>query len=185
MSIYLTSAGSLHAVLRKNRVFDESKPLESNSTRLTDAARGSPVTIRRELSTPPMDGIPSAPTMIPDTPPEEENPLFLPGPGTADESDDEFVPQEGRDNRARDKGTTIVVSDGEEGGAEPQDDKKKLRFHTEYEGFTIYDKVLCLVVTRTKDNQKAKAIGDDGRGGLIEGWIRMSQAVRDREGDDE
>lgn len=96
-------------------------------------------------------------------------------------------------------------------GEEEEEDQKKPGFTTEYEGFTIYDKVLCLVVQRTATTQRrrnateteaetegggvsekekgaeragekaAERAGEEASergGGLIEGWIAMSQAVR-------
>jgi hypothetical protein len=109
-----------------------------------------------------------------------EEPLFLPGPDLDDDSDDEFVPLPATQKRSRlPPPPPTTTTTGDEG-----DEDKKLNFTTEYEGFTIYDKVLCLVVTR---KQKRKAIEKADRigGDLIEGWIAMSQAVRDGDGVDE
>jgi len=115
-------------------------------------------------------------TTIPEAPHEE--PLFLPGPDLDDDSDDEFVPLPATQKRSRLPPPTTTTGD------EGDEDKKKLKFTTEYEGFTIYDKVLCLVVTR-KQKRKATEKADRIGGDLIEGWIAMSQAVRDGDGVDE
>jgi hypothetical protein len=164
-SLYLTGSGTLHAVLRKDRSAEVKQPIvRSNSTRLTDAARSSPVIVRdeeEESPTPDIHEIPEAPVE------GEEEPLFLPGPDNEDSSDDEYVPlptSPTPKTRALEKEAVI-------------EDKKKLKFRTEYEGFTIYDKVLCLVITR-KEKKKDKAATRE-KAGLIEGWIVMSQAVRD------
>ncbi|KAA8913746.1 hypothetical protein FN846DRAFT_902601 [Sphaerosporella brunnea] len=180
-SLYLTGSGSLHAVLRKDRSVQIKQPIRSNSTVLLDAASesSSPVIVREESESPPdIQEIPEA------TPPlqgwdQTEAPLFLPAAGDDyAESDDEFVPfpaTPDAKNKAR-----------KENGPEAADeDKKKLKFRTDYEGFTIYEKVLCIVVTRKEKKKGKAASGSQEKAGLIEGWIVMSQAVRDGEDGDE
>lgn len=74
--------------------------------------------------------------------------------------------------------------DGEE-----QEDKKELELQTEFKGFCIYRRILCLVVKRrstivgratassklTKPQQQQQ----QPRNRVMEDWIAMSQAVRD------
>jgi len=176
-ALYLTGAGSLHAVLRKDRSVEATKPITSNSTRLTDASRSSPVVeIRQEEDEDDgecefaMMDIPEAPAVADDG--SQDGPLFLPGPADVD-SDDDFVPLPPSQRRAA--GTAA-------GQTAAEDKKEKVKFRTEYEGFTIYDKVLCLVVTR-KEKRKEKGRKGDKAGGdsvdLIDRWIAVSQAVRD------
>lgn len=178
--MYLTGAGSLHAVLRKDRDVEvKTLPIRSNSTALTDAARSSPVVQIREEE----DADDEMQIMdIPEAPPPpagvEEEPLFLPGPGDSD-SDDDFVPR--RSPPPPSRGRRAETQLGEPG---TEDKKEKVKFRTEYEGFTIYDKVLCLVVTRKeKRKEKGKGKAGDKTGGdtvdLFDRWITMSQAARD------
>lgn len=169
VSIYLTGAGTLHAVLRKTREIKPAKKLQGNSTRLMDAARGDevePVVIREEDE----DDAPIDLTDIPEAPADghdsDEEPLFLPGHGSED-SDDDFIPNPKTQKWKRKESEDV------------NEDKKKLRFRTEYEGFTIYDKVLCLVVTRKEKRKEKPTVGAARGNGLIEGWIAMSQATRD------
>jgi hypothetical protein len=139
-----------------------------------DAARSSsPIIIREEEEAevhpiPDIQEIPEAPAGD-----EDEHPLFLPGPDEESDSDGEFVPLPETPAAARKKRSRKVAEEEE---TSVEDTKKKLKFRTEYEGFTIYDKVLCLVVTR-KEKKKGKAASQE-KAGLIEGWIVMSQAVR-------
>ena len=61
-----------------------------------------------------------------------------------------------------------------------QDDKKKLRFNTTYDGFNIWGFVLCLLVER-KGAQGKMNLGD-GVGNsqaLMEEWISTQQAQND------
>jgi hypothetical protein len=54
----------------------------------------------------------------------------------------------------------------------PEDDDKKLRFRTNYEGFNIYGWTLCLLVTRKGDKGKAKTVASEPkRQVLMEEWI--------------
>ncbi|KAF8535262.1 hypothetical protein BDD12DRAFT_352236 [Trichophaea hybrida] len=179
VSIYLTRAGSLHSILRKDRRVETRKPIQGNSMKLIDAASSPPDVIpveEEEEDTVDLTTIPEAP---------HEEPLFLPGPDLDDDSDDDFVPlpltpaARKRSHPPPPPPPTTTATTGDE----DSEDKKKLKFTTEYEGFTIYDKVLCLVVTH-KQKRKATENVDRIGEGLIEGWIAMSQAVRDGDGVD-
>lgn len=169
----MTGVSTLHAVLQKTRkVKPEKQNTRPGPTKMMDAARGSedPIVIREEEDDAPVDL-----TAIPEAPPEGDNePLFLPRSDSEDDSEDDsdFPPTRKR------KQKEVNNDDSAE-----HDDKKKLRFNTEYEGFAIYGKVLCLIVTRKKNQEPEKrAPGPAVGGGLIEGWIAMSQAVRAGEG---
>ncbi|KAL4783144.1 hypothetical protein BJX76DRAFT_263598 [Aspergillus varians] len=54
----------------------------------------------------------------------------------------------------------------------PEDEDKKLRFKTDYEGFNIHGWTLCLLVTRKGDKGRAKVeASDPKRQVLMEEWI--------------
>lgn len=61
-----------------------------------------------------------------------------------------------------------------------QDDKKKMRFDTTYNGFNIWGFVLCLLVER-RGGQGKKLQGSDGGSAqaLMEEWISTQQAQDD------
>jgi hypothetical protein len=81
---------------------------------------------------------------------------------------------------------SLSENDGE------HEDKKKLELQTEFEGFSIYKRILCLVVKRrgaivgrapassklTKPQQQQ----EQPRNKVMEDWIAMSQVVRDGDG---
>lgn len=87
----------------------------------------------------------------------------------------------------------------ENGEDEPEEDKKKLSLRTEFEGFSIYSRILCLVVKRRGPVNVGRApaastpstarqmdsLNPRTRSGnqIMENWIAMSQAVK--EGDEE
>ena len=88
-----------------------------------------------------------------------------------EESDDE-------DFNMKDVPSAGAAFDEEESGA--QEDKKKLRFNTTYDGFNIWGFVLCLLVDRTGGPGKKAQGGDVGNGqALMEEWISTQQAQDD------
>jgi len=81
----------------------------------------------------------------------------------------------------------IPEADSTVDGTEPadqemQDDKKKLGFKTTYNGFTIWGKVLCLLVERKGAPGKKSAGGADGGQALMQEWITASQMQQDEDG---
>lgn len=74
------------------------------------------------------------------------------------------------ESRARSKRRKDDSSDEELVGA---DDKKKLAMNTTYEGFSIYGRVLCLIVKR-KD-RKGKNTPLVGGQAMIQDWITSTQ----------
>jgi len=89
--------------------------------------------------------------------------------------------------------------DWSENGEDEPEDKKKLSLRTEFEGFNIYSRILCLVVKRCGPASVGRAstastpstarqmdsLNPKTRPGnqIMENWIAMSQAVK--EGDEE
>ena len=66
---------------------------------------------------------------------------------------------------------------GEEAG-ELQDDKKKAAFKTTYDGYSIYGRILCLIVKRK--GQKGKpAVGGGAGQAMMEEWITSTQAMEE------
>ena len=54
------------------------------------------------------------------------------------------------------------------------DDKKKRAFNTTYEGFSIYRRILCLVVKRRGISKGKQLVGGTGQA-MMEEWITSSQ----------
>ena len=59
-----------------------------------------------------------------------------------------------------------------------EDDKKKLAMDTSYEGFSIYGRILCLVVKR-KGVVKGKVIAGGTGQAMMEDFIASTQAARE------
>jgi hypothetical protein len=153
---------------------------------LTDEAKSPPVVIREESPDAEemldLGSFPEAGMQGEGVEEQDETPLFLPGlMGSSDDEDEDFRPPQARSQM----GPPPPKEKPAKSKPAANDDKKKLKFTTDYEGFTIYDKVLCIVITRPK-KATGKGKGKEKEGekrlsgsGLIEGWISMSQAVRD------
>lgn len=55
-----------------------------------------------------------------------------------------------------------------------RDDKKKLALRTSYDGFSIYGRILCLVVKR-RGNARGKDLAGGAGQAMMEGWIASTQ----------
>ena len=104
----------------------------------------------------------------------------LPDANDNQSEDGLFVP-EGRSKRPRT--TTATSSPGFEPlpkrmrdapSGEESDDKKKMAMDTTYDGFSIYGRVLCLVVKRKDKKGKAPANLAGGQA-TMENWISSTQ----------
>ena len=75
------------------------------------------------------------------------------------------------------------ASDLDQGDQKTQDDKKKLGFNTTYTGFSIWGKVLCLLVERKGGpGKKSASSADGGAQALMQEWITASQMQQDDDG---
>ncbi|KAI5803890.1 hypothetical protein EDC01DRAFT_686997, partial [Geopyxis carbonaria] len=191
VSVFLTKTGTFHSILYKSRRMDpDAPPLVGNTTRLTDAASSPPPVIRVESDDEDGPGLGDVPEAPPTAVGAEEDPLFLPGVGSDLGSDSDDAAEPARPSkRARVAPDSVEVELEIPDLPEP-DDKKAL--HIDYEGFAIYNRVLCLIVTRTgkPEGGKGKGTGtatgtqgggsqsEAGRGAtVIEEWLQMSQAT--------
>lgn len=88
-----------------------------------------------------------------------------------------------------DSGEGLFVSDGEDeqetaahkrdkepsfGQGEEGDDKKKMLLNTTYDGFSIYGRILCLVVKRRGTAKGKEFVGGAGQA-MMEEWIASTQ----------
>ncbi|KAL9618211.1 MAG: hypothetical protein Q9160_007045 [Pyrenula sp. 1 TL-2023] len=151
VSIFLTEIGTRHSILTKNKTFREKSKLKSNSNKLSGEDNQQTVTIAEESDEESerlaLDKIPLA---------QSSQPSY-PDPVLVDVSD-EGSP------------TPVEIFTNAE-----SDEKKKLGFHTTFEGFSIWGWVLCLLVAR-KGNP-ARKTGDTNSAGqhIMEEWIASTQ----------
>jgi hypothetical protein len=186
VSIFLTEAGTRHSLLTKQKHFLDKKEggMKSNANKLT----GSGSAVASEAADTPfipieddeddnlLARIPSAPINEDDN----EDSGLVNGSRRrtkrgrdGDGDDGMFVPDiDSEDERPPSKRIRDIsqnYADEEDG----QDDKKKLGMKTSYDGFSIYGKVLCLVVKRRGGIGTTKAA--NGGEAMMEGWIRSTQ----------
>jgi hypothetical protein len=191
VSIFLTETSTRHSLLTKQKHFREPKKknLQSNSHKLTGDTNDTPIEVEdgpvilREESE--EDGLNL--NDLPEAEDDIEDSLFVEedtGPrrskrsraptqaSSSPESSPGFepLPKRRRDSQA---------APGEDEG----DDKKKLTMNTSYDGFSIYGRVLCLVVKR-KDKKGKGPVGLAGGQAMMEDWITSTQmpAVQDDDG---
>lgn len=95
------------------------------------------------------------------------------------EKSDLFVSEPSRTRSTRNKGQEDKDDEGPRG-----DDQKKLGLRTSYEGFSIYGRILCLVVKRRGVRNAASASGAASSQAMLENWV-STQAVADMHEDED
>ncbi|KAI9681997.1 MAG: hypothetical protein M1817_000051 [Caeruleum heppii] len=192
VSIYLKDVSTRHSILTRQKLFHE--PIErftSNSTRLTQGTNDQPIEVTDEVAPAILreDSDEDAAVALQDVPTASEMPL-------ADPSDQERLGQsrasDRRRQRQRQPTTSSVASGLDEEDAQPRqsgsfrrtdqvavttkdyvDDKKKLAFITTYDGFSIYGRILYLVIKR-RTTAKGKSTEGTGQA-MMEDWIISTQ----------
>lgn len=190
VSIFLKDLSTRHSVLTKQISFTPTAPqLKSNSRKLTAGANDEPIEVGDDLF---------APVILRESDDEDEIPLQnVPAAGGSDGGDDDEGQSSEDDRptkrRRRDRTeegdyhdspaiepdastrlkvspTDIILSDDEQ---EPEDDKKKLAINTSYDGFSIYGRILCLIVKRRQPVQGS--VGQGTGQAMMEDWIISTQ----------
>ena len=190
VAIFLTETKSIHAILKKEKRAQSEKPrlgttdrrmtgLGTEDTPLEVGDKDDVAFIREESHEDTgiqMDEIPIAAEALDDdsqTPQHEDGgSLFM-----SDGSDDGAVT--GRSRRAR----VIKEESVALGPPAGEDDKKKMALNTTYDGFTIYGRILCLVVKRRGTARGTELAGGAGQA-MMEEWISSTQAAEGQIMDD-
>jgi hypothetical protein len=196
VSIFLTELSSRHSVMTKQKIFKDKPRTQSNSGKLTNwlttGTSDQPVVIN-ELTADPivieednedavkLGDIPEAPERL--TRPKRSRSEVQ---NEVSESDEEnlFVPETAANKRSK-TGATPADAEVIEDEVESQDDKKKLGLNTSYEGFSIYGRILCLVVKRRgARNAAGGAAAPVSSQQMLENWV-STQAAGQTGDDDE
>ena len=113
--------------------------------------------------------------------PQAENAVIEGGSrGTRDESEGLFVSESSEDEnypRPSRKGKH------KEGPEQDADDKKKMALNTSYDGFSIYGRILCLIVRRKGTAKGKESAGGAGQA-MMEDWIVSTQMAEGQMMDD-
>ncbi|KAJ4374170.1 hypothetical protein N0V83_002911 [Neocucurbitaria cava] len=181
VSIFLTELSSRHSVLTKQKIFKDKARIQSNSGKLTGwlktGTRDQPVVINEEV----MDSI-----VIREEEDEEAIDLAdIPEAGSPSDSErsDLFVPEPSTKRRKTSTRLDNIDQDEDDEGS-PEDDKKKLGLNTSYDGFSIYGRILCLVVKRRGVRNQTGATDVPSSQAMLENWV-STQAAAEHIDDDE
>lgn len=187
VSIFFTELKTRHSLLTKQKAFSEKPKMKSNSNRLTgwlESTTENPVQLDDENDDEDDDSEESINIRIESddedntgdvlnkhdkrSREDSEDGLFI---GDEISEDEGFQVEGGTSKRRRLDGLT---GDGDE------DDKKKLGINTSYDGFSIYGRILCLLVKRRGNRSKGRipgAAADETGQQMLEGWISTQAAA--------
>ncbi|KAI7164176.1 hypothetical protein KC349_g863 [Hortaea werneckii] len=197
VTIFLTELSTRHSLLTKQKSFRDKPKLKSTSNKLTGWLNTSENPIHIEDDERPPEFLQEHADDVPelrdipesdashkrkDATADEDEPLFV-------SSDDEefFATQRAtrpfkrrrRDESGRDE-TRIAEAEDDEAEEAPDDDddKKKLAMNTSYDGFSIYGRILCLVVKRKGKRSQPLQTAPAGGSQMMEQWV-STQAAQD------
>lgn len=195
----MTEHSSRHSVLTKQKRFQDKPRIQSNSGKLTSwlttGTSNEPVVIAEDNTEPVVitEGDEEQDIVLNDIPEASDESISNLRRGNEDQgsisegsdSDDlsqlESVPSKDRGEGRGDHPNSAALGEDED----TQDDKKKLGMETSYDGFSIYGRILCLVVRR-----KGVKIAAAGRSApissqaMLENWV-STQAAAEQVDDDE
>jgi hypothetical protein len=204
VSIFLTELSSRHSVLTKQKIFKDKARIQSNSGKLTnwlttgtsdqpvliDEDAANPIVVRDEDDDEPINlaDIPEAEGVqkparrsVRDKRRREDLGLETTSSGSDSDDSELFVTAK---SAKRNKTDDTAADTEEEGIEDLQDDKKRLGMNTSYDGFSIYGRILCLVVKRRGTNTTAGGAAPTSSAQMLETWV-STQAVAEQVDDDE
>lgn len=189
VTIFLTELSTRHSLLTKQKQFSDKPKLKNTSNKLTGWLNNSENPIHLEDESPPPEILQEDDDdvvqlhHIPEAAPggsrrtvrgQESN-----GDGLFVSSSDEeyFQTQRERTTKRRKKEKNEERSGPADPGVEDADDKKKMALSTSYDGFSIYGRILCLVVKR-KGKKATHGITPAPLGGsqMMEQWVSTQAA---------
>jgi hypothetical protein len=195
VAIFLTPQTSRHSILTKQKQFSNKAPLKSNSNKLTnwlttgttdkpiDVDDDAPIIVQEEddggVN---MEAIPEAPNIGGDI----NDSLFV---HSSSEDDDEGFfqtqrtpPSARRRRRPQPEDPPDDTGEGEDSDRQGPDNKKNLGLQTQYDGFSIYGSMLCLIVKRRGGPSGLKENGPSTSQAMMENWV-STQVMMDLEED--
>lgn len=179
----------------KQKMFKDKRRIQSNSGKLTrwltTGTSDQPVVVSELAADPIVIGEDDDEVVNLDDIPEAPKRSTRPKRGRNEaenktsESDEEdlFVPETATSKRSKTSATSAAEFIEED---DSQDDKKKLGLNTSYEGFSIYGRILCLVVKRRgAKNAAGGAAAPVSSQQMLENWVSTQAASQTGNDDDE
>ena len=184
VAVFLTETSTRHSILRKEkRAMTERERLGSTNGRLT-GTRDAPVEIADTV--PGLVREESDEVKLADLPTADEEEGHRPAAMSKEESGEGLFVSDGDEDEedvVTGKDNQDITMEGDGGG---EDDKKKLSLNTTYDGFSIYGRILCLVVKRkgtVKGKEAAVGSAESGKA-MMEEWISSTQMAEGQMMDD-
>jgi len=184
VAVFLTETSSRHALLKKDKRAKSEKPwLGTTQGRLTGAGTQEvPVDVEGEINMPIVreESQEDADTALEDIPLARNSPFNGDAHATTRGGRDPlFVSEGSEDEEFQAQKDPLPRKRKEEsvqlGQQDREDDKKKMALNTTYDGFTIYGRILCLVIKRRGSARGRELAGVSGQA-MMEEWIASTQA---------
>lgn len=176
VAVFLTETSTRHSILRKEKVAKpEKERLGTTNGRLTgtrdvpvQVGEGNPELLREESDE--MDGL-----RLADLPTAGDVTIKRTAALTRDESGEQLFVSDGSEHEdSEPKRMSVGKRKSTTAEEDDEDDKKKLGMNTTYDGFSIYGRILCLVVKRRGVAKGKEVAGGTGQA-MMEEWIASTQ----------
>lgn len=187
--MFLTEGLTRHSLITKQKQFTKKPKIQSTGNKLTGWLNNSenpitledddaPVGLREEEDEPRLNDIPELADKgkrRADDEFEDNDPLFVSSDDEGTFQTQRVAPSKRRKGpRRAGQGKAVDIDDAE---AEVEDDKKKLALNTTYDGFSIYGRILCLIVKRKGKKAASSTIGAPAGGSqMMENWVSTQVA---------
>jgi len=196
VSIFLTNVSTRHSILFRQKHFeqDTESRLKSNSAKLMGLTNEAPIEIDEGGAESDIEPI----LVHEDSDEQDDGLMFVPEAPATQSLEPEAELRVSRTGHKRIRNTTESDSDSDffethqdpkdQDGALPthgqEDDKKKLALTVSYDGFSIYERILCLVVKKRdagKGKEKESRVESSAGQMMMEEWIASTQMVQEDE----
>lgn len=190
--MFLTEGLTRHSLITKQKQFTKKPKIQSTGNRLTGWLNNSenPITLednddapeglREEVEDEPALG--DIPELTEngkrkkDDELEDDDPLFVSSDDEGTFQTQRVAPSKRRKGTKR-QGNRVDRDEEAETEADVEDDKKKLALNTTYDGFSIYGRILCLIVKRKGKKTTQGALGAPvGGSQMMEHWVSTQVA---------
>lgn len=198
VTIFLTETSTRHSLLTKQKVFKDKPRLESTGNKLTGWLNTSenPITVEDEGGPTVLQEEDDDVVALKDIPEaetgskrkgkdgeEEDDALFV------SSSDEETFLTQRQNRSSKRRKRSLTANDPAPAREAAADDKKKLAMNTSYDGFSIYGRILCLVVKRKGKKAAAEtgagASGEIGGSQMMEQWVSTQAAQENGLGEED
>ena len=191
--MFLTEGLTRHSLITKQKQFTKKPKIQSTSNKLTGWLNNSenPITLEDNDDAPEglREEVEDDPALgdIPELTEngkrkkydeqEDDDPLFVSSDDEGTVQTQRVAPTKRRKGTKRQGNRAVRNDDEAEPESDVEDDKKKLALNTTYDGFSIYGRILCLIVKRKGKKTAQSALGAPvGGSQMMEHWVSTQVA---------